>query len=348
MADAALSPRRLLNLGYAFTASRTLLTAVELDLFSVLTEPKTAEEIRVALNLHPRGFPDFPDALVALGVLERDGDGPDCKYANTPESATFLVQSSPRYNGSMLLQAAQSQYSFWGHLTEGLRTGEVQSEANKRNSTGGKCTFWDSIYASPARLEAFLATMTENNTDAHRAFARVFDFSNVATLLDVGGASAQLSVEVASINTNVTCLSLDLPPVTELAKDNVRRQRMQSRVIPVEGDMLAEAAIFPKVDVIVMAMVLHNYGVEQKLALMRKAYAALKDGGRFVAIEMLIDDERRKSVPALMMSLAMMINTEGGFDYSAKQFGEWAAEVGFAKSHRLDLLDPIHAVVAYK
>lgn len=346
--DDSLSPKRLSNIGLSFSASRILLTAVELNLFDVLVEPKTSEEIRLALDLHPRGFPDFPDTLLALGIIEREGDGPDSKYSNTPESAAFLVRSSPRYMGGMMMMCAHRLYSFWGHFTDALRTGDMQNEAHKRNAGNNTPSFWDQIFSTPSKLEMFMGAMTANNTPAHRELAKKMDFSNVTTVLDVGGATAQLCIEIAKENENVNCISMDLENVTEVAKKNVSKQNMQDRVKCVVGNMLTKDIVFPNADVICMGMILHDYGVDEKLELLEKAYNALNDGGRFVAIEMLIDDERRNSLPGLIMSLNMLIDTESGFDYSHKQFDVWAKKIGFTKSERLDLHDPMHAVIAYK
>ncbi len=346
--DDNLTPSHLFNIGFSFFPSRTFLTAVELNLFDLLNEPKTSEEIRLALDLHPRGFPDFPDALVGMRVIERDGDGPDSKYSNTPESAAFLVRSSPRYCGGMLAMCAHRLYSFWGHFTEALRTGEMQNEAHKRNAGNNTPSYWDQIFSSPEKIEMFMDAMKANNTTAHRELAKKMDFSKVTTVLDVGGGSAQLAIEVAKANENVTCFSMDLENVTEVAKKNVKKQGFEDRVKLIAGNMMEKDMAFPKADVILMGMILHDYGLEQKLELLRKAYAALNEGGRFVAIEMLIDNERRNGLSGLLMSLNMLIDTESGFDYSAKQFDGWVKEVGFVKSERLDLHEPMHAVIAYK
>ncbi len=339
--SAAASPKRLFDIGYAFSASRVLLTAIELDLFSILQEPKTSEEIRSALNLHKRGFPDFPDCLVALGVLNRDGNGESRKYSNTSETSTFLVPSSPQYVGAFLRFCAVREYHIWGNLTETLRTGEL-------NDFGEKRSFFDLMYSTPSKLEAFVSSMTSLNTPAHQVFAKQFDFSDCNTLLDVGGASGQLCVEVAKINKHVQCYSMDLPPVTEVAKKLVEAQDMGDRVHLIDGDMDAADVQFPKVDVVVMGMILHSNGYEERMNLLRKAYIALNEGGRFVAIETLIDDDRSQSVAGLLMSLTMMLETKGGRNYTPEDFDCWAKEVGFKTTERCNLLDPVHCVIAYK
>jgi len=147
----ALSPDTILQLGFGYWGSRTLLSAVELGLFTELARaPLDAVTIGKRLQLHPRSLLDFLDALVALGMLTKD----DGHYANTPETACFLDRDKPTYVGGFLEMSSVRLYSFWGNLTEGLRTGEPQNEAKH-----GRDLF-DEIYKDPKQLRSFLKAMT--------------------------------------------------------------------------------------------------------------------------------------------------------------------------------------------
>src|SRR5689334_8591261 len=118
-----LSPQRIMDVGMGFWPAKTLLSAVEVDLFTVLgTGAMTGDELRVALGLHPRANPDFFDALVAIGMLDRDGDGPSGRYRNTEEGRVFLDRKSPQSVAGFLAMANARLYRFWADLTEGLRT----------------------------------------------------------------------------------------------------------------------------------------------------------------------------------------------------------------------------------
>src|SRR6185312_11341211 len=142
----------ILQVGLGFWASKTLLSAVEMELFTELARhPEEAESLRERLGLHPRSARDFLDALVALGFLERH----DGVYSNTPATDLFLDKRKPSYLGGLLEMANHRLYGFWGNLTEGLRTGQVQNEAKS-----GDAPFFEAMYADPARLKQFLAAMT--------------------------------------------------------------------------------------------------------------------------------------------------------------------------------------------
>ena len=143
-------------MGLGFWASKCLLSAVELGLFTELArQPMTGKQVESKLSLHPRATYDFLDALLALGFLRRDGDGRDAVYRNTDETQIFLDRASARYIGGMLEMANERLYGYWGDLTHGLRTGKPQNEVKHV----GKPIF-EALYASPVGLEGFMNAMT--------------------------------------------------------------------------------------------------------------------------------------------------------------------------------------------
>src|SRR5262245_58279925 len=191
----------------AFWPAKTLLSAVELNLFTTLSgKAMTGAELQSALGLHHRSNPDFFDTLVALGFLERDGDGSAARYRNTQETATFLDKTSPAYMGGFLEMANARLYPFWGDLTEALRTGKPQNEAKH-----GRAPMFDELYSKPERLEQFMEAMAGISAGNFQAFVAKFDFSRYKTLCDVGGANGLMSILVAKAHSHMRCTSADLP-----------------------------------------------------------------------------------------------------------------------------------------
>ena len=337
------TPERILQTGMAFWGSKALLSAVELGLFTTLAQdgPLSGEQLRERLGLHPRAVPDFPDTLLALGFLERDGDGESATYRNTAETAAFLDRRSPAYVGGILEMANARLYPFWGDLTEALRTGRPQNEIKH----GGESMF-AKLYEDPARLEQFMAAMTGISAGNFTLLAERFDFRPYRTLADIGGASGQLACIVAARHPQLTCTTFDLPAVTEIARRHIERrglaQRVDARPIDFFGDP------FPRADVITMGMILHDWNLEKKLALMRKAHEALPEGGCLIAVDHVIDDARRRNAFGLLMSLNMLIEFGDAFDYSGADFDGWAREVGFRRTEVIPLAGPGSAAVAYK
>lgn len=337
-----LTPARILEVGMAFWPARTLLTAVKLGLFTELgSDKKTGAELTSALKLHNRSNPDFFDTLVALKFLERDGDGESAKYSNTAETAAFLDRNSPAFMGGFLEMAHDRLYPFWGDLHEALKTGKPQNESKH----GGAGVF-EELYAKPERLEQFMDAMAGISYPNFAAFADKFDFSKYKTLVDVGGANGLLSLLVAEANPHMDCTTTDLPEATEIAKKKIEAAGKSDRVKAEPIDFFKDP--IPQADIVTMGMILHDWDLENKMMLIRKAYEALPEGGAFVAVETIIDDARRENAFGLMMSLNMIVEFGVAFDYTHADFNRWCTEVGFKSTECIHLNGPASAVVAYK
>ncbi len=336
------SPARIMQVGLAYQAAKVLQSGIELDLFSALADgAMTARSIADKLDLHPRAIPDFPDALVALGFLERDGDGPDALYSNTSESARFLDRSSSDYVGGILEMANDRGYRFWADLTDALKTGAPQNETRHSDKP-----MFETLYADPARLEQFMNAMAGASGERFKILVSKFDFSKYKTLCDVGGATAQLSRFVANAHPHMHCTSFDLPEVSPIAERYIEADGLHGRVITAAGDFFTDP--LPQADIITMGMILHDWNLEKKKVLIAKAYDALPDGGAFVAIESLIDDARRENAAGLLMSLNMLIEFGDAFDFTGADFIGWCREAGFRDFEIIPLAGPASAAVAYK
>lgn len=334
-----LTPDGILGLGFGFWGPKTLLSAVELGVFSELAQgPADLGTLTARLGLHPRSARDFLDALVALGMLEREGD----RYANTPETGFFLDRAKPSYIGGLLEMVNARLYGFWNHLTEGLRTGKAQNES-KTNPTASP---FDALYGDPARLRQFLQGMTGISLGAALAIARKFPWREYRTFLDIGGAQGVLPVQVALAHPHLTGGNFDLPVVGPIFEEYVRSFGLSQRLRFHPGDFFKDRLL--PADVLVMGHILHDWNLEQKKLLIGKAYDALPPGGALIVYEALIDDERRQNAFGLLMSLNMLIETPGGFDYTGADCCRWLREAGFHQTRVEHLLGPDSMVVAIK
>ncbi len=340
--EGAPNPSHILQVGMGFWASKTLLSAVELELFTQLgPEEMTGEQIGERLGLHPRATFDFLDTLVALGLLERDGSGGDGRYRNTAQTATFLNKRSPSYIGGLLEMCNARLYRFWGDLTEALRTGQPQNEVKYTGAS-----MFEELYRDEARLEQFMEAMRGIQMGSFHALAEKFDFSRYQSICDVGGATGQLSVVLATRHPHLQCTNFDLPIVEPIAKRTIDAAGLSDRVSTAGGDFFADP--LPRADVICMGNILHDWNLDRKLKLIQSAYQSLPEGGALIAIESIIDDDRRHNAFGLMMSLNMLIEFGDAFDYTGAQFDSWCRNAGFRSTEILPLIGPSSAAIAYK
>jgi hypothetical protein len=336
--SAHLTPERILQTGLGFWASKTLLSAIEIGLFTELAHgPERVDHLAARMGIHPRAARDFFDALVALGFLTREGD----RYANAPESDVFLDRKKPSYVGGILEMANHRLYPFWGHLTEALRTGMPQNEVR----TGGPGLF-ETLYADPARLKEFLAAMTGISHGANMTIAHAFPWKDHGTFVDVGTAQGDLAAQVALANPHLSGIGFDLAEVAPIFEEYVAAVGVADRLRFHPGDFFKGE--LPKADVVMMGHILHDWDLPTKKMLIRKAFDALPSGGALIVYEAIIDNERSKNAFGLLMSLNMLIETPGGFDYTGADCEGGMKEIGFRSTRVQPLVGPDSMVVAIK
>jgi hypothetical protein len=335
---AAPSPEHILQIGLGFWASKTLLSAVEMEVFTELAKhPEDLETLTGRLGLHPRSAKDFFDALVALGFLERN----DGVYSNTPSTEVFLDKKKQTYIGGILEMSNQRLYPHWARLTTALRTGQPQGEAGPT----GTNTF-EALYADPARLKTFLKAMSGVSRGANMAIAAKFPWAKYRTVVDAGPAQGDLLVQVALKNTHLLGIGFDLPEVGPIFEEYVEANGLSSRVQFQPGSFFTDP--IPNAEVVLMGHILHDWDLEQKRMLIAKAYDALPKGGALMVYDAIIDDARSKNAFGLLMSLNMLIETPGGFDYSGADCIGWMKSAGFAEAHVEHLVGPDSMVIGIK
>jgi hypothetical protein len=335
---ADVSPEAIMELGLAFWGSKTLLSAIELGVFSELADAGSLDggALRERLDLHPRSATDFFDALVALGMLERE----DGRYANAPSTELFLDRAKPSYVGGILEMANARLYGFWGSLTEGLRTGAPQNEAKRGDN------FFAALYAEPERLAQFARAMSSVSAGAGQAIAARFPWQEHSSVIDIGCAEGAVPVQIALAHEHITGGGFDLPPLEPIFDSYVSGFGLGERLSFTGGDFFADP--LPEADVLVMGHILHDWDRDEKQLLLKKAYDALPDGGALIVYEAIIDDERRNNAFGLLMSLNMLIETPGGFDYTGADCCAWMQQTGFRESYVERLVGPDSMVVGIK
>jgi precorrin-6B methylase 2 len=329
---------RIMGIAFGFMAAKALLSAVELGIFTALgAGPLDGETLRRRTGLHARGARDFLDALVALHLLEREGDD---LYRNASDTGLLLDRSASGYIGSLLEMANARLYPFWGNLTEALRTGAPQNEAREGDEA------FRAIYADQQRLASFLGAMTALSAEPAEALVHRFPWHEHRTFADIGSAEGALPVAVARAHPNLSVIGFDLPPVAPLFERYVRAHGLADRIRFQAGDFTTGP--IPSAEVLVMGHVLHDWDAAMKRMLLVKAHAALPPGGALIVYDRMIDDARRENATALLTSLNMLIETPGGFDYTGADCRRWMREAGFRRVDVEPLVGPYSFAVGRK
>ncbi len=307
----------LMALSTGFWAFKTLAAAHELDLFSRLAggPGTTVAELADSLGLHPRPAEMLLTGCAALGLLEK-ADG---RYRNTPLSEAYLVRGKPYYFGGFVQMADKRLYPGWGKLIEALRT--------------NRPTTWDPAVRSsmfdgedPMMLATFWEAMHSLSTMTARKLGEAVNFGQFHRLLDIGGGSGAYDIELCKQYGALRATVFDLPHVAMIAAKKVAEAGLTDRIDTAGGNFFQR---LPKDhDVHLLSMILHDWDEAKNRALLRRSFEALPSGGAVVISELLVNDEKTGPAPAALMSLNMLIETEGR-NYTPAEYSAWLEEAGF-------------------
>jgi hypothetical protein len=269
-------------------------------------------------------------------MLEREDEA----YRTTPATELFLDRAKPSYVGGMLEMQNARLFGFWNSLTEALRTGNPQNEAK----TGGD--FFEALYSDPERLRGFAKAMSGLSAGSAQAMAATFPWGRYQTVIDIGCAEGCVPVVLAREHDHLRGGGFDLPAMAPLFEEYVAAAELTDRLRFYAGDFFADE--LPSADVLVMGHILHDWNLDEKRLLLERAHRALPDGGALIVYESIIDDDRRENAFGLLMSLNMLIETPGGFDYTAADCRGWMADAGFRQTYLEQLVGPDSMVVGIK
>jgi hypothetical protein len=307
------TPDGIMRLGGLFGHAKALLAAVDLDLFSTLhSSPATEEEIRRRLALHGRGLSDFLHLLVALGLLDKDGD----HYRNATGADRYLVPGQQTYIGDFLHTVNHKLYPAWGKLADALRTGKPQATGN---SSG--------VINNPQQLGHFARAMDAITQVLGPELVRTVDWSGHSSVLDVGGCRGNIVGQVVKANPQLAGHVFDLPQMEPLFAEHIASMGLSGAVRFHGGDFFCDP--LPTADMVILGHVLHDWNREQRAFLFHKALEAVNPGGALLVYDRMLDDEPNH-VENLIGSLSMLLVTEGGAEYPISEIYEYASAAGIS------------------
>ncbi len=321
---AGMLPDRLDQMIRSYWPSRCLLTALELDIFTAVGEGATAEQVGRTIEASSRGVSMLLNALVALGLLSKQGDA----YQNTPESARFFVQGSKDNHRNGLLHTANIWHS-WSTLTDAVRRG------TRVPVDGGRTPNW---------TPDFIAGMQRNAKDRAPLLVKAIGTTGVSRILDLGGGSGAYSIAFAQASSQVKCDILDLPEVVSLTSEYVKKSRVSGQISIRAGDMLDDG-LGSGYDLVMLNAICHMFSEAQNRELFRRAHQALAPKGRLVVQDFILNPDKTGPQQAALFSLNMLVATEAGASYSEPEYTRWMQDAGFTEVSRINLPGPSDLIV---
>jgi SAM-dependent methyltransferase len=314
-----LSPKPIIDLLSGFRAAKFLMAATELGVFEALGHaPADLGELARRTELSTRAARICADAMVAIGLLERDGE----HYRNSPVAATYLAGKGEEDLRPFIRYSDRTSYPAWIDLAHALRHGpkatqidDLDPEMQKIFSEGV-----EAVNAGPA------ATLAANG-----------DFGTVRRILDIGGGTGSWSIEIARTRPELTATIFELPQVVGIARQRIAEQGMSDRIDVVGGDTLTDE--LPRGhDCCLLANVVHCFSAEVNQELLARARRAVEPGARLMIADYWTDPTHTKPVLAALMAGEYAVNIEHGDVYSVAEAHEWLAATGwrFVAQDRLD------------
>ncbi|CDR06321.1 methyltransferase [Streptomyces iranensis] len=324
----------VMDIASGFWRSRALFSAVELGLFTELAQaPMTDEQITVKLGLHPRAAQDFLDALVALGLLSRTGDG---QYANSVPAQRLLDRDQPGYVGGFLSFMGRALYPAWGRLSDLLRTGRLQE---------GDDTFGE-FYKDHDRVRGFMAAMDSASAAVAARLVECVDWSRYRSVADLGGARGNLVARIVSTHPHLRGVCVDLPPLKAHFDEHMAALGTAGRVTFHAADFRTDP--LPEADVMIFGHVLHDWDEPSRALLVGRVYEALAPGGDLLIYDELIDDDRSGPARSLLMSVNMKLVRSGGAEYTSADALSWLGAAGFQDIRTEPLTATERLITAHK
>lgn len=303
------------ELANSFRESRTLLSAFELKIFTVLDKHMmTSGEVAQKINADQRSTDRLLNALCAIGILKKVRG----KFYNTDLSSKYLVEGKPDFMGN--LYHTNNLWDTWSHLTESVIKGS--SEIDSEDKSDGDD--W---------VEAFIGAMHYRGVHQGKILAMMIDLANVKRMLDVGGGSAAFAIEIVKKNPAINAVVLDLPYVIPITKRYVSEAGLSDKFSFLEGDYLNRnlEGIY---DLILLSAIVHINNYEQNKLLIKKCTDALNKNGIIVISDFIMDDDRTKPYHGALFSLNMLVGTANGDTYTEKEIREWFESAGLSKIER--------------
>jgi predicted O-methyltransferase YrrM len=299
-----------------FQASRVLLTAVELHVFTILGGvSRSSTEIAAIAGTDPRATDRLLNALCAMGLLQKRAD----RFSNTRGGQRYLDESSPDYVAN--LGHTAGMWKTWATLTDSVRSGR----AALRDPVNDRGDSW---------LEPFIAAMHYRARAQAGPIAALLPLAGARRALDVGGGSGAFAMAMVTQQPGLRAVVFDLPNVVPLTQRYVAEAGLSDRVSTATGDYLTDP-LPPGFDLILLSAVVHSNSPGQNAELVKRCAGAFEPGGRVAILDWVMAPDRVAPAAGAFFALNMLVAADGGDTFTEDEMAGWLTAAGLGSVRRI-------------
>lgn len=306
------SPARIIDMVMNYRASKVLLVAVFYDVFSLIADGfSTTEKLSRKMKTDGRATEMLLDALVSLLYLEKNGG----VYSNAPLSDAYLVQGKAGYLGNNL-KYQEMIWDAWSDLKGVLKRGRPKNNLNE----------W---LMDKAFTRDYIRGMANIARRPAREIVALLEGIDPKKILDVGAGPGVYALAFLEKYPSATATLLDLPSTINLTKSLLKSHPHSKRVSYVRGDYHSSPFGRSRYDIVIMSHITHDEGPDENRELIKKAFHALKPGGKIIIHDFMADANHVPRPFLSLFSVHMLVYTKKGKVYSAQVYKSWLEEAGF-------------------
>ncbi len=311
------SIQTVLDLALAFEKSRVLLTACELDLFSVIgARSKSAAEIASQLDTDVRATERLLNALVAIGILDKGKN----EFSNSRLSLRFFDKTKPEYIG--LFKYQNYLWNLWGDLTGIVKTGKPSNIVDIKDMGGDK-------------IKSFIEAISWRSSMLAHDVVKLVDLAKVNKLLDLAGGLGNYTIEFLNVKPDIDAYLFDYPNILKFTEENLKFEGFSGKIKLLGGDFRTDD-IGRGYDFVFISFAMQHVSIWDNIKLCNKIYDSLKPGGRIMIHDYLINDDRIKPEYNALLSIELLISSIGGDVHTESDYWIMLKEAWFEKIERID------------